>query len=204
MCDGGWSCSPLQRPPATAAHPREADLGRAGTGLWNNQRQTLVKQGLACGIIRISIKIKGNGIWFFCFFFLNKIQVLLCLFCTCMLSSCTQTWSAEFDGAIFIAAAYRETAPNEKQHSKTPISPFCKPKSPKETFAKHGVFFSTGLVETLKLGSATAINTCSLKHPKTDSVSAVTPSAGGPSTDTIFGIADNSQLQEHRVVSCTE
>lgn len=121
-----------------------------------------------------------------------------------MLSPCTQTWSAEFVWAIFIAAAYGETAPNEKQHSKTPISQFCKAESPKETFAKHGVSFSTGLVETLKLGSATAINTCSLKHPKTGSVFAVTPSAGGPSTDMIFGIADNSQLQEHRVVSCTE
>lgn len=67
--DGGWNCSPLQRPPATAAHPREADLGRAGTGLWSNQRQILVKQGLVCGIIRISIKVKANGICFDFFFF---------------------------------------------------------------------------------------------------------------------------------------
>lgn len=68
MFDGDWNCSPLQRPPATAAHPREADLGRAGTGLWSNQRQILVKQGMVCGIIRISIKVKANGICFDFFF----------------------------------------------------------------------------------------------------------------------------------------
>lgn len=55
----------------------------------------------------------------------------------CMLSSCTQTWSTAFDWALFITAAYGGTAPNEKQHSETPISLFCKAESPKETFAKH-------------------------------------------------------------------
>lgn len=78
-----------------------------------------------------------------------------------------------FDRALFIAAA-GEIALNEKQYTKNFIRPFCKTESPKETFAKHGVSFSTGLVETLKLGSATTINIWSLKHLKTSSLFAVT------------------------------
>ena len=86
---------------------------------------------------------------------------------------CMQTWSAAFDRALFTTAA-GEAAPNEKQYTKKFISPFCKTESPKETFAKHGLSFSTGLVETLKLRSATTINTRYLKHLKTSSLFAVT------------------------------
>lgn len=75
--------------------------------------------------------------------------------------------------ALFLTAA-GETAPREKQSTKKFISPFCKTESPEETFAKHGVCLSAGLVETLKLGSAATVNTHSLKHLKTSRLCAAT------------------------------
>lgn len=139
-------------------HPREVDLDIAGTektGLWNNQNV---------------IKVKSKGTTFFFFFFFKK--VLLCPFCTCMFSYAHKP-GVQVGRALFVTAA-GEIAPNEKQYTKQFISLFCKTESPKDTFAKHGVSFSTGLVETLKVGSATTINARSLKHLKTSSWFAVT------------------------------
>lgn len=152
------------RPPdIPPPHPREVNLGTAGTGettLWNNQH---------------FIKVKSNGIWFF-FFFLNP-KVLLCPFCTCMFPYAYKP-GVQHLTELFFGTAAGEIAPNEKQHAKKFISPFCKTAGPKETFAKHGVSFSTGLVGTLKLGSAATINTHSLRRQAVCSLSLVARRGG--------------------------